>query len=214
MSDIPKADLLRQLGYASHHTEALAILAAEGLTSARKGRIALAKKEKVAEVLARHFFRACSRGDCQARAAALAGGKTVVAAANRADCNVCGGSAAARALADMKAACRRAGWTRLCIVGGSPNARQEIQRTGADPIEFRLIDGTTARTTNLAKGDLAWADHVVLWGSTQLDHKVSSLYAGAPNCTTVAKRSVQALWAHVAEAATRSAAGGRGPREP
>ncbi len=206
MPDRLKTDLLTELGYASPAPEALAVLDASPLSSPRKTRISSDKRAAVAELLAARLFRVCQRGDCQARAAALAGERQIAAAASSAVCDICGGDAAAPALAAMRAACARAGWTRVCIVGGSPSVRQEIRQTAQPPPELRLIDGTIARTAPQARNDLAWADHVVVWGATQLGHRVSALYTGAAHCSTVMKRSVQGLWEHVAEAARLAAA--------
>lgn len=204
MSDVSKTELLTSLGYASHHENLLSQLMEAGLTHPRKTRISVAKTKQVVAVLARHFLRVCRRGDCQARASQFAQGRYPVAATSSSMCELCGGSAAALPLREMQAACARAGWSRLCIVGGSPNARKEIRQSIVPPPEIMLVDGTKARSLAVARDDLAWADHVVLWGGTQLDHKVSNLYNRASHCSTVAKRSVQELWAHVARAAEQS----------
>ena len=42
----------------------------------------------------------------------------------------------------------------------------------------RMIDGTKTRNLKSATADTGWANCVVLWGGTQLDHKVSTLYQG------------------------------------
>ncbi|MCB9833570.1 MAG: hypothetical protein H6807_13960 [Planctomycetes bacterium] len=206
MPDIEKGDLLRQLGFASDHELLLAKLEEAGLTNARKARIAASKTEAVATALAEAFIRVCTRGDCQERGRVVAKGRAVVKATAPSSCDVCSGSAASPALKAMQKACAKVGWTRICVVGGSPNARREIESTEAAPIEFRLVEGTKARTKKAAAADLAWADLVVIWGGTQLDHKVSKLYMGDPKCSSMAKRSVAELFGHVAEAA-RLAAG-------
>jgi hypothetical protein len=118
-------------------------------------------------------------------------------------CAICGGSANEAAVKRMLDACRDAGWTRLCIVGGSPNTHDSLKALVADALELRLIDGQSARAKKLAKADLDWADHVVVWGSTQLDHKTSAHYTGDPNCTSLARRSIAQLARHVETAAKR-----------
>lgn len=203
-ADIPKTALLQELGYGPPFQPLLDCLADAGLTHAGKQRISLAKRDEAAALLEQHFVRVCGRGDCQAGAAGLGDTRRIAAAASPAHCVVCGGAALAPAARRMREACARAGWTHICVVGGSPNARREIQLTHTAPPEIRLVDGTIARTRKQAQGDLEWADHVVLWGSTQLDHKVSGLYSASPLCTTVNRRSVQELWAHLAESATRA----------
>jgi len=204
LKDRSKAELFRALGYQDQHEALDARLVDAGLTTPGKERISAAKRARVAEALGEAFVRVCRRGDCQAFAPGRWPNRTVVAATAPSKCEVCGGSAAAVAREAALRACGRAGWRRLCVVGGSPKARTAIEREHRPPPELRLIDGTVARTRSIAKDDLAWADHVVVWGGTQLDHKVSKLYTSAPTCTTVVRRSVQALWEHIATAADRA----------
>lgn len=205
MKDRSKADLFRSLGYADGHDELDARLVEVGLTTPGKTRISAAKRAAVETALEEGFVRVCRRGDCQALAADRWPDRSRVTAGEQSDCEVCGGSAAAVARESAIGACARAGWRRVCIVGGSPNTRTAIEREHRPPPDLRLVDGTVARSRSLAKDDLAWADHVVVWGGTQLDHKVSKLYTRAPTCTTVARRSVQALWEHISIAAERDA---------
>jgi len=207
VQDVCKSDLFRQLGYRNQHEALDECLAAHGLTSTSKARISLAKRDEVSQVLSEHFLRVCRRGDCQALSTHVANGRAIVAATSRSTCDVCGGSAAGVALERMQQACADAGWTKICVVGGSPNTRAEISRTLKPPPEIRLVDGTASRTRASAKQDLAWADHVVLWGGTELAHKVSGLYHGEPCCSSFVRRSVQALWEHIAVAARRKTVG-------
>lgn len=100
----------------------------------------------------------------------------------------------------LEEACRRAGWRRLCVVGGSPETHAELKRLIRPPLELRLIDGTVSRTRKQAKADLHWADHVVVWGNTQLQHKVSEHYS--QQASLCAKgRSVECLLKHLAKQA-------------
>jgi len=207
MSDLAKVDMFNLLGYAGSYDELDAHLVASGLTTKSKERICATKREIVAAALSERFLRVCRRGDCQARARLLAHGRAVVPATSSGTCQVCGGSAAAGSLAEMERACTAAGWRRLCVVGGSPKSRLEIRETIRPPLEVRLVDGTASRTGPEARDDIQWADHVVLWGGTELDHKVSNLYGRAAKTSTLVKRSVQELWAHIASAAIRAAAG-------
>ncbi|MCK6479396.1 MAG: hypothetical protein L6R43_04380 [Planctomycetes bacterium] len=119
-------------------------------------------------------------------------------------CAYCGGSANVRAVGRMIGACVARGWRRLCVVGGSPHSRTELQRLVGGALELKLVDGTASRSRGQARSDLAWADVVVVWGSTQLDHRVSLLYKG-PNVVQMARRSIQ----EVAREVERAAAGGR-----
>jgi len=203
MSDMAKADFLLMLGYADHHEELNRALAEARLTRLDKPRINMDKLERAEALLAGSFLRLCRRGDCRLAACALAGSRTLVGAASAEACGVCGGQALSGARGRMAEACARAGWQRLCIVGGSPNSRMEISRSMPGALEARLVDGTATRSLKEARDDLEWAQHVVIWAGTQLDHRVSTLYLGAASRSTLACRSVQKLFAHIAVAAER-----------
>jgi hypothetical protein len=158
----------------------------------------------VREALERNFVLACARGDCLREAAEVDDGRTVVPASEPRHCEFCGGSANQRAVGEMIAACRAKGWRRVCVVGGSPNARTALTQLAGRDLDLKLVDGTISRHKGQADSDLAWADVVVVWGSTQLNHKVSILYKG-PTVVQMARRSIQEL----ARAVTRKALGGR-----
>jgi len=209
---IPKARLFERLGYGPPYDALEAALEEAGLSRPERGAISPRKAEAVEALLAARFVAVCSRGDCRAEAAsesaqgvgapAAAEGRRglatdgdariVVAAATQADCAMCGGSANRREVDRMVDAWRRAGLARLCVVGGSPNTRKELEDLVAGRLELRLVDGTSNRAAAQVTADLAWADRVALWGGTQLDHKVSEKYRG-PNVVQFAKRSIGAL---------------------
>lgn len=195
-----KAALLRDLGYGGDMDLAEVALQEAGFTNPRKPNIHLAKTEAVRRVLEEQFVLVCSRGDCKQEAAAVRDGRSVVPASAPHHCEFCGGSSNQRAVDEMLRACRARGWTRLCVVGGSPNSRTSLQQLAGRALDLRLVEGTVARHRSQAAHDMAWADVVVVWGSTQLDHKVSILYKG-PNVVALARRSIQEL----ARAVTRSA---------
>jgi hypothetical protein len=191
--DIDKRELLRQLGFAGDMAPYDAALREADLSRAEKTRISEAKRERVREVLEARFLRMCARGDCQAAAAALGDPRQRVAASEQSFCEICGGSADRKALAAMAGACAARGVQRLCIVGGSPAVRERLQRAlnGTD-LELRLIDGTASHSLKTAEANTAWAQLVLIWGSTELDHKVSLLYRG-PKVVQIARRGVQEL---------------------
>lgn len=162
MHDVLKAELFECLGYADQHDALNACLAQAGLTNARKARIDTSKQERVAALVETMCVRVCTRGDCQACAAELGRNRAQVRATGASFCEVCNGSASTYSHASMQNACRRAGWSRLCVVEGSPNARIEIRETIQPPLEVRLVDGTERRNQTAANGDIAWADHVVV----------------------------------------------------
>ena len=191
-ASVRKSDLFARLGYGGGHDLLELALEEVGLSRPGKDGIAAGKEDDVRRVLAERFVAVCSRGDCRADAEEVADGRIVVAASSQEECAVCGGSANRRAVDEMVAAYRAAGLGRLCVVGGSPNTRVELERLVAGRVELRLIEGTVVRTLKQAHADLAWADRVALWGGTILDHKVSSQYKGA-HVIQMARRSIQEL---------------------
>lgn len=197
---IAKARLFADLGYGPPYDELERALEEEGLSRSGRSGISPAKAGRVEAVLAGRFVAVCSRGDCRSEVAGDGDGRVVTPAATQADCAVCGGSANAREVDRMVAAWREAGLRRLCVVGGSPNTRTELESLVARRLELRLIDGTESRTAAQASADLAWADRIARWGATQINHSVSNLYRG-PNVVQFAKRSIGEL----AREMTRSA---------
>ena len=195
MPDIAKHELLRRLGYAGPFDELELALQEAGLTHSRKRRISLDKEEAVRQELARRFLLVCARGDCQAASVALLAGepgrRRALPVSQRL-CRVCGGSGVGSALAAMAEACRRAGWTRLCVVGGSPMTHKRLQQEAGALLELRLVDGMKARTQQQARQDAGWAHLTVIWGATMLQHKVSDMYKGR-GCLQVNGRGLEEL---------------------
>ncbi len=120
------------------------------------------------------LFLHCTQPECLA--SARASGKEPVQCEPRNACQRCFGSDNARAVKDVLDACRSRGLSRLVIVGGSPTVRQELERLVPSELELRLVDGTKARPLDQARADLQWGDVVLLWGATELHHKVSNQY--------------------------------------
>lgn len=193
MADVPdvsKEDFLAQLGYGGDIALPLLVLEEAGLTNPRKTRINAAKRADAERLLAERLIRVCNRGDC--RTAAARDGRAIADASAQAFCEVCGGSAQRDAVDRMVRACAARGVTRVCVVGGSPEYRTVLEERIAGRIELRLVDGQTARTRRDADADLRWAHLVLIWGPTELDHKVSTLYTG-PTVVTVRKRGIAQL---------------------
>lgn len=198
MSDVvSKKDLFTGLGYGGEYELLEQALEDAGLSRAGKPNIDSAKSERVRDLLAGLFVPICSRGDCQAAADEVADGRTPVPASAQDACAVCGGSANARAVDAMVDALRAAGMTRLCVVGGSPNLRVELERLIGGRLDVRMVDGTVARSIRQAAADARWAHRVALWGGTMLDHKVSNLYRGV-HVIQFARRSIAELAREVA----------------
>ena len=150
------------------------MLEAASLTRAGKARMSEEKRTRAEEVLSAKLFLHCTQPDCLAFA--KASGREPVACDPRNTCQRCGGSENARAVKDVLDAFSKHGFSKLVIVGGSPTVRQELERLVPSELELRLVDGTKARPLEQAKADLQWGDVVLLWGATELHHKVSNQY--------------------------------------
>jgi hypothetical protein len=151
-------------------------LEAGGLTRTGKTRMSAAKEDRARSLLEAQLYRHCSTPACVA--AAARSGRTPVLTAHRTACASCGGSDNRRAEEALVSACQRAGVRRVAIVGGSPSVREELRDALSARLELRLVDGTERRTLTQARLDLDWADLVLLWGGSELDHRVSTLYTG------------------------------------
>lgn len=175
---------------------ARALLEEVGLTSARKVRISETKLPKAEQLLAERFYRVCASSDCQQ--VARASGREPLLVEPRSHCEHCGGSNNRRAEVAFLEACQRHGVRRVVVVGGSPAVREELEEKLGGRIELRMVDGTERRTAGKAQSDLEWGDLVLVWGATELHHKVSSHYTqpGTPHrhkVVHVARRGVASL---------------------
>lgn len=202
MADLSKADLYRKLGYGGDALAYEAVLSQANLTNPRKSRINTDKVSQVESLLENSFMRVCNRGDCKAEAGQRQDGRTITPASDQSMCEVCSGSVNRAAVDRMVQACESVGWSRLCVVGGSPNTREELGTLVRHRLDLRLIDGTVSRTRSQADPDLAWADRVVIWGQTELSHKVSALYHG-PNVILIARKGIAELASAVSESVAR-----------
>jgi hypothetical protein len=181
---------------------ARAVLVAARLTTGKKARMALAKKERAREALWAGVAGWCGAAACEA--AARATGRAVVRT-TRERCAGCGGSNSLQAARLAAEACRAAGVREVLVLGGAPPARQEaarLMREAGGP-RLRFVEGDVRVTEQDAKADKARADVVLAWAGTPLPHKVSDLYrrreAGDPPFITVPTTGVAALFTALAE---------------
>lgn len=186
------------LGLAEGRLRARAVLEEAGLTRAGKLRMSEQKLQRADTLLQSRLFPHCGAAACLQ--AAVASGREPVHVAPRGHCAHCGGSDNKRAERDFLEACASAGVRRVVVVGGSPAVREELGALSGGALELRLVDGTERRTADRARGDLEWADLVLVWGATELHHQVSTHYTGAPlplrkKVLHVPKRGVAALLA-------------------
>lgn len=203
--DVPIDELLATLGFGAPEARRLArqVLEERGLTNPRKTRIATSKAGDVRAALEERLIPACVRDVCRADAART--GLVVVDAAAPTDCAICHGSANRAELDRAIAEMLRSGTRRLVVVGGSPGTREDLLRLIDGRIELRLVSGTDRRTARDAKADLTWANLIIIWGSTELDHKVSNLYTTTPTTPVVIcpRRGISALASTLLDAAKR-----------
>jgi hypothetical protein len=192
--------LLGELGFSDPGAQEAARQALEqaGLTRPGKSRISEGKLERVRSLLAAGFARACADKACRdALARAKPQAKLLLVKEAR-DCERCGGSDNLKAMRRLADLCRPRHIARVVVVGGSPSVRAELVSLKPAEWELRLVDGTERRTPDKARADLEWAQLVFVWGSSELDHKVSKLYTDTASPhrhkrVQVARRGVAAL---------------------
>jgi len=186
----------RGLSLPDSRARARSALEEVGLTRAGKQRISEEKLARAGSLLDARFFPHCGAAACLE--AARTSAREPLHVTPRGHCAHCGGSDNRRAERAFLEACAHTGVRRLVVVGGSPAVREELEDKLGRRLELRMVDGTERRTGNQAQGDLEWADLVLVWGATELHHKVSSHYTqpGTPHrhkVVHVVRRGVAAL---------------------
>jgi hypothetical protein len=161
------------------------------LTRPGKQAISAAKLPRVETVLRERFALSCFECSPVVRTS-WPRAEVLVVADER--CQNCGGSDHRAAALRFIAACRAHAVSRVLIVGGSPAGRQAVTRH-LEGLEVELVDGTGALSLARARQLLAGADLVLIWGKTQLDHRVSTHFtsSGDRKVVTAAKRGVAGL---------------------
>ena len=196
--DVDIRQFLAEAGYG--HPEALeaalGALYAAGLTREGKHRIAEPKLDPARDALSAALIVTCSASQC-IEEARLAPERRRVPADDKRSCEVCGGSDNQHAVdAFVKRALEKK-FTHLVVIGGSPSTREQLSALLKGRIELRAVDGTLRRTGQQARDDMVWAHLVMIWGATELAHKVSLLYTRGPGqgarVVTVSRRGIGAL---------------------
>ena len=177
-------------------TRARTVLEEEKIINPKKARMSEQKLARAEAVLAERFFLVCSAAACMQ--VGRSSGRELLQVEPRTHCESCGGSNNRRAVTDFVEACERKGVRRVVIVGGSPAVREELEEQLGGRVELRMVDGTERHTGDKARHNLEWADLVLVWGATQLHHKVSAHYTNMPppvnrKVVHVTKRGVAAL---------------------
>ena len=177
-SPIPMSEMFKGFGIltAQAQRDARDALVREGVISGRPNRkgIAANKLPRALEALDRSFIMRCSRGDCKERANARSKSKGAsILQVSQEHCAFCGGSADRNALQRLAAALSGAGMSRVAVVGGTDQKERQIRSACPPGIEWRFVEGQTARPDRLYESTRAWADVIVIWANTPLSHKVS-----------------------------------------
>ena len=205
MRDERIEDVLAGLGLVGPAAaRARAALDEAGITNPRKERVSVGKRERLEAAIAERYARFCET--CAGRTDP--GGREVVIVARDA-CERCRGSDNTRALDEAAEACAAAGVRRVVVVGGSAATRDELAALGGR-LDLRLVDGIGRRTKSDARSDVEWAQVVLLCGSTELAHKVSTLYTDDPavkgKLVRSSRRGVAAIAGELAQHARLRAA--------
>lgn len=194
--DVDTKQWLSQEGFA--HPEALRAaletLYASGLTREGKQRMAEPKLEPAREALAASLVLTCSAQQCQDEA--RGGERRRVPAQDKKHCEMCGGSDNQHAVDAFVRRAQERKMTRVVVLGGSPSTREELAALVKGRLELRTVDGTQRRTGQQARDDMAWAHLIVVWGATELAHKVSLLYTHkgeGVRVVTCPRRGISAL---------------------
>ncbi|MCI0636558.1 MAG: hypothetical protein L0206_21955, partial [Actinobacteria bacterium] len=151
------------------------MLCAANLTNPRKTGIAAEKRSRVVAALEAALVRHCGR--CTRESPM--DGRLAVPAEDAAHCERCGGSPNRLALHRAGEACRRHCVRHVVVVGGAPGIHKALSDLWPRDIDLRIVSGTDRHTLPQARTNIAWADVVVVWAATELDHKVSTLYTKA-----------------------------------
>ncbi len=195
MNDIPIDRMLKSIGITNPGAQqaARAALAEAGVISRpNRTNIAGYKESRARETLSGAFLWHCGSGDCRKKATVSAESLLLV---EKPHCRLCGGSSDRAALIDLAGQMAAARISRVLVVGGTDAKRREILEASPPGIEWRFVDGNTARHERYYRSDRNWAEVIVLWGSTPLGHKVSSHFDGKGDrrTITVRRRGISAL---------------------
>lgn len=189
MRDIALSEFLSSRGFEGEHAElALNELRRLGLTRHGRTRIAEFKLKVVEAALHAAFFRVCAKAECRMNTDAARTGIRVSAK----HCEVCGGSDNRRAVEAMLVAMRRAGLTKLLVVGGSPGTRRCLECLCIDRCQLRFITEDTPPNRKTVRPLLYWSDIAAIWISTEIPHKATAALSG-PKVLKVSRRGVAAL---------------------
>lgn len=194
MPDISIGRMLKDFGITAPGAQEAArdALAAAGIISSRPNRtnIAAQKSDGARRALLAAFTWHCGNGDCRREADAAP--RLLV---EKSSCMICGGSNDRRALEKMASTMVAAGMSRVLVVGGTDAKCREILKKSPCEVQWRFVDGKKSRDDRYFRHNREWAEVIIIWGSTVLDHRVSAHFdrKGDHRVITVTRRSIGAL---------------------
>lgn len=182
------------IGASASQKAAQATLVEARIISSRPNRtnIAAAKIDRALEVLEEVFSWHCGSSACRAKSKE-AGRRTLLVERTR--CMICGGSNDRHALQEMASSAAASNMSKILVVGGTSTKHREIREKSPSGVEWRFVDGKKPKDARYFRPDRKWAEIIVIWGSTELDHKVSGHFDGKGDSRviTVSRRSIGAL---------------------
>jgi len=174
-------------------TQARTLLDGLKITNPARDRISIEKQARVHDALLEAYFLYCPTPACVTRMQ-QSGRDGLLVRKDR--CSVCGGSNARRAVEDMIKACAAAGIHKVCVVGGSPALREELDAMAGNALRLTLVDGTQTPDVDRARTHVRNHDVVVICGSSQLNHKLSGNYGAFKaegHVITSARRGLESI---------------------
>lgn len=182
------------IGASASQKAAQDALAEAGIISSRPNRtnIAAAKVDRALEVLEDVFSWHCGSGSCKAKSKEARRRTLLV---KRTRCMICGGSNDRHALEEMASSAAVSNVSKILVVGGTSTKHREIREKSPSGVEWRFVDGKKSKDDRYFRHNRRWAEIIVIWGSTELDHKVSNHFDGKGDSRviTVSRRSIGAL---------------------
>ena len=195
--DTPIHKLLSDIGiiYPECQETAINHLINVGVISRRRRRINIAntKLKRAEDCLKEGFVWHCSNGDCKQAARVEERNPLLV---DKSQCFYCGGSGDKQALQGLANTMEAEGLSRILVVGGTDNKGQEIRKKSQTlHVQWRFIDGTKAKDDRYYRPHRDWADVIIIWSSTPLDHRVSGHFTGRSDdrVITAERRGISSL---------------------
>ena len=198
MTDVPIADMLNRFGITgkdSQQTVRNALFQSRVIQkNPDRLNTSCDKVNRAQQVLSEQFLWHCNNGECRREAAAQNTVKPLLLVEQRA-CHICDGNPSVKALQNMAEIAIDAGKSRILIVGGTEKKEREILGKCSGLVQWRFIDGKKARDDRYYRSHRKWAEIIIIWQSTPVDHRVSEHFDGKGDdrVVTLRRRGIAAL---------------------